>query len=277
MLHEIINNAIKYLVPKTDYQYQSKLSNIIGDNRQKIQHMFMNTTHIIEEIEEIIEKMNKNKESIKKGITEIKDIVESNLFSIKIRANYIIVTQVIETAKYSFSKCQEVFDFLNHKSSSGKGKNKKQLNNSEKHYLSLKTMYNNIRIIDDFIEIIKLDFYKTLESIKYNHRKNNEIELLFDRKIIKEEDKTEDKTVKVPDISEDEINKNIYNLIEKENDYMITLSIKIMTQWFIKEKEKLYKLYTIVDSHYNSVIEEEYYDEDEYYNEEERNYEDNFM
>ena len=265
MIHQIINSAIEKLVPKIEYQYQSRLANIIGDNRQRIQHMFMNTTHIKGEIEEIIEQMNQNKESIKKGITGVKDIVESDLFSIKIKANFIIVANSIETANYYLSKCKEVFDFLDHKASSGTGKNKKQLINSEKHYSSLKHFYDNIKRISNFIEIIKKDFYKTIENIKSNHRKNTEIDLLFEDKVTLNE-KEEEVELTVPDISVEEISENINEYLKEEYDYITILCTKIMTQWFIKEKEKLFKLYKIVEKYYTPEEEDEYdeYDNNEY-------------
>ena len=261
MLNNIIKNGINNLIKKEEYSHNTKIFAIKGDNRQQIQLMFMNTTHIITELEKIITNMNLTQKNIQKNIDSIKEILKSQkltLSAIILDSRPIIMKELIEQSRHHLSECKIVFNFLENKASTNKGKNKKQLTNSKLQYLNLKSHYNNIRKINDFINLLKKDLYNNINIIKTNKNKNNDINNLFDCN----QESDNKLNIEIPDISNQKIIENISEILKTEYNIIKLMCIQILIETFSENKKQLYKLYVLIESYYNQKEEIYEYDDD---------------
>ena len=255
---ETIKNKFKL---ETKYTYETKLLQINGDNRQQIQKMYINICSVKDEIilikNELIEKkhkVNKANENIKKLKLQKKYL---NCFSII--GFEILINQIIEKIELEIQKIIELEDNIKLKSSTGKGKNKKQLVSTINQYIKLQNFYNIIKYYQNFIFKLIKEHGDNITTIKINHRKENEMYDLL------EIEKIQQTNYQLPNkIDIKLIKKEIVEYIRGESSLLFISLLVLLTQ---KLNDNLYYQLNLTLKEYYS--EDAYYDDDddEYYEE----------
>ena len=87
----------------------------------------------------------------------------------------ILINQIIEKIELEIQKIIELEDNIKLKSSTGKGKNKKQLVSTINQYIKLQNFYNIIKYYQNFIFKLIKEHGDNITTIKINHRKENEM------------------------------------------------------------------------------------------------------